>query len=258
VKWRKEPLIRDWRNRATIDPVMVRGWWRQWPSAVPGIVLGRNGLVVVDADRHGGPDGPARMAELAERLPRHPVVQTVSGGEHHYFRQPEEPVGFFRWPGGEVLGTTRFVVGYSQLRGPIPEFPGWLKKALQGKDDEHHISLRPVSCANHPNPRGRLERTQSVPLRSRYLLGLLERAAPGNRNNLLHWVACRFGNMIGEGKINPNIAGDLLISGAKGCGLWAEDGPAACIATIRSGLEEGVGEWAREAEALNGDVRKVG
>jgi hypothetical protein len=46
--------------------------------------------------------------------------------------------------------------------------------------------------------------------------------------------------MIVEGKIKPDIAVLLLEGAAKVCGLWRDDGPAQCQATIKSGIGVGV------------------
>jgi Bifunctional DNA primase/polymerase, N-terminal/Primase C terminal 2 (PriCT-2) len=138
-RWCKDPLIKDWRNRASADARMVQGWWRQFPFAVPGIVLARCGLVIVDADRHPGkPDGVAALAVL-DGLPPHPVIATRGGGEHHYFRQPV-PISFGRWLGGEVLGTSKFAVAYAMIDpAMVPALPAGLLRALpkeeaRGKD----------------------------------------------------------------------------------------------------------------------------
>ena len=48
--WTKRPLIAGWQQRATTDAARIRDWWHRWPDAVPGIELGRAGLVAVDAD----------------------------------------------------------------------------------------------------------------------------------------------------------------------------------------------------------------
>jgi Bifunctional DNA primase/polymerase, N-terminal/Primase C terminal 2 (PriCT-2) len=130
-RWCKDPLIKDWRNRASADARMVQGWWRQFPFAVPGIVLARCGLVIVDADRHPGtPDGVAALAVLGA-LPAHPVVATRGGGEHHYFRQPDPPISFGRWLGGEVLGTSKFAVAYGMIDpAMVPALPAGLLRAL--------------------------------------------------------------------------------------------------------------------------------
>jgi hypothetical protein len=246
--WRKEPLVRNWRNRPTTDRRIIEGWWRQFPSAVPGIVLEACGLVVVDADRHPGkPDGVARLREFA--LPPHPIATTVSGGEHHYFRQPTPAINFFRWDGGEVLGTTRFVVGYRMVRGQIPQFPDWLRGALRHSPQHspphhsHHFPLRFIQSDQDYDPDHRPVPTLHLQLRSNFLLDKVARAQAGNRNNCLHWAACRFGNIIGEGKIKPEVAQRLLIEAAKTSGLWQDDGAEACGATIISGLREGMVEW---------------
>jgi hypothetical protein len=59
---------------------------------------------------------------------------------------------------------------------------------------------------------------------------------------MLYWTACRFGNMIGEGKIKTEIAEHLLIEGAKVNGIWKDD-PNNCLTTIRDGLLEGMDQW---------------
>ena len=126
-RWRKVPFIRDWERRASINPHVIRMWWRQWPSACPGVPLGRIGKVIVDADRHPGcADGVELFRELDREhgpFPQHPVVVTKSGGEHHWFSQPAVPIRYARWKGGELHGHRRFVVGYTVPVGEMPELP---------------------------------------------------------------------------------------------------------------------------------------
>src|SRR5262245_46705859 len=54
-RWLKKPLINGWRAKATTNAEQIRLWWKRFPHAVPGIELDRSNLVVIDADRHGGP-----------------------------------------------------------------------------------------------------------------------------------------------------------------------------------------------------------
>jgi hypothetical protein len=159
-RWRKDPLIKDWGNRASADATTVEGWWRQFPFAVPGIVLARCGLVIVDADRHPGkPDGVAALRALGG-LPPHPVIATRGGGEHHYFRQPDPPISFARWLGGEVLGTSKFAVAYAMIDpAQVPALPAGLLRALpkheHHEDEEHHpqkINMRLLRDGRGPGP----------------------------------------------------------------------------------------------------------
>jgi hypothetical protein len=121
--WRKQPHIRDWSARATTSAAQIEEWWRNWPDAVVGVPLARVGLVVIDADRHGGPDGVAALQAI--ELAPHPIVTTMSNGEHHFFRQPAPPIDFIAWEGGQVLGHGRMVVAYdlAPFITPAPVLP---------------------------------------------------------------------------------------------------------------------------------------
>jgi hypothetical protein len=153
----KAPLVK-WASEATDDLETILKWWGKWPDALVGLPAGANGLVVIDADRHGGPDGVAAFEELAARhaLPdRHPIVETLSGGRHYYFRLP---AGWSHGngrgalpPGIDVRGVGGFVVasGSAWVNGEsyrdvgpqavvdafeletIPELPEWLRALLQ-------------------------------------------------------------------------------------------------------------------------------
>jgi hypothetical protein len=125
-RWRKLPCIKEWERRATVNSHLIKVWWGKWPLALPGIPPGRCNKVIVDADRHGGPDGVELFRELDRTrgpFPPHPVIPTKSGGEHHWFSQPARPVAWAKWIGGEVLGHGRFVVGYAIPKGDMPELP---------------------------------------------------------------------------------------------------------------------------------------
>jgi Bifunctional DNA primase/polymerase, N-terminal len=64
-RWAKAPCLKNWQAEASTDPQQIQAWWKQHPHAVPGIELGRSGLLVLDADRHGnGPDGSQRSSSL--------------------------------------------------------------------------------------------------------------------------------------------------------------------------------------------------
>jgi hypothetical protein len=89
----KKPLVK-WRDESTTDSAKIKAWWQRFPNAVPAIDVGKSGLLVIDADRHGGPDGVQAFRDLVDELgidvSACPIIRTPSGGLHIYFRQPSE------------------------------------------------------------------------------------------------------------------------------------------------------------------------
>jgi hypothetical protein len=82
----------QWRAASTHDICRVSDWWRHWPDAAPGLDLAKSGLIVIDADRHGGPDG---VLALGDMMADHgydpspvPTVSTPRNGTHFFYRQP--------------------------------------------------------------------------------------------------------------------------------------------------------------------------
>jgi hypothetical protein len=125
-RWRKRPYV-SWRgetSQATTDAKQINEWWDRWPLAMVGVPLLEH--VVVDCDRHGGPDGVELFRALEREcgpFPPHPHNPTKSNGQHRWFRQPAQPIRYAKWAGGEVLGIGRLVIGYAVPQGPIPELP---------------------------------------------------------------------------------------------------------------------------------------
>ena len=91
-----------------------------------------------------------------------------------------------------------------------------------------------------PNPHREhllpLEPTRNIPRRVERILRVVETAPRGTRNDRLYWAACRFAEIVAEGKLKPNVAEQLLSSAAWLCGLTRDDGKRAVEATITSGL----------------------
>lgn len=88
----KHPRLNAWQRDASGDPQRIRAWWRAWPDANIGLVMGgESRLVAVDIDGPEGRDTLARLegdrgplpATLASRSGR------VDGGEHRFFRVPD-------------------------------------------------------------------------------------------------------------------------------------------------------------------------
>ena len=96
----KKPRVK-WRDVSTTDPDQIKEWFKQWPDALPAIDLAKSGQVILDGDRHGGPDGVSAAEQLfAERslnMAAIPTVITPQDGRHYWFLQPSE---------GEPLGNS--------------------------------------------------------------------------------------------------------------------------------------------------------
>ena len=101
-KIEKKPRVKL-RDQSTTAPETIKGWWKQWPDSLPGIDLAEIGVVVLDGDRHGGPDGVAGLNRLFKEhnldTSAIPMVITLqNGGRHAWFKQPmdldgSEPLG---------------------------------------------------------------------------------------------------------------------------------------------------------------------
>lgn len=88
----KHPRLKSWQQDATADPDRIRTWWRAWPDANVGLVMGGTSrLVAVDID---GPEGRNTLARLEDEHGDLPATLTSrsgrkDGGEHRFFRVPD-------------------------------------------------------------------------------------------------------------------------------------------------------------------------
>lgn len=92
----KKPKIKDWPNKASIDPEQIETWWAKWPNAMAGGVTGhKSGKMVLDFDVKDGVPAEERVkifeAEFG-KLPQTFVVRTPSGGLHYYYSMGHEPL----------------------------------------------------------------------------------------------------------------------------------------------------------------------
>lgn len=146
------PFIK-WREASTSDPAQIRQWWRRWPDAAPALDLGKCGLLVIDADRHGEHDGVeafgALMAEHGFHPDSAPMVATPNYGNHHFFRQPEGKLfgnGEGALPKGiNVRGNGGYVIAPGAVMqdgrtyelwgdlSAVPVVPPWLQDILEAR-----------------------------------------------------------------------------------------------------------------------------
>jgi hypothetical protein len=136
-------------------------------------------------------------------------------------------------PGYEVAIDRRIGVWPKALLAMLGDGPGFDDR--RGVDAPGFRSTKPGAST----PRNK---TRNVQDRSAAILRVLETAPVGTRNDRLFWAACRFGEMLAEGAIALEVAAQLLANAAGATGLVRDDGAAAVLATIRSGLRAGLGK----------------
>jgi Bifunctional DNA primase/polymerase, N-terminal len=212
-----------------------------WPLV--GVPTGAtSGFDVLDID----PDGLTWLAEYPLRTRKHRTPR----GFHLLFRHSEgvRCSAGRTAKGVDVRADGGFAIwwprqGLEVFDAPLAEWPEEiLTKLGEGRTTREHVNSADGMGSSHGAVATAVP-TGSLKLRSKYLLLKLERTYRGNRNNCLHWAACRFGEMIGEGMIRREIAEHLLEQASRVNGLWS-DSPGEVRATIKSGLDQGVKGWA--------------
>jgi Bifunctional DNA primase/polymerase, N-terminal/AAA domain len=263
-RWKKKPEIRGWQERASTEPDVIRQWWSEFPHAIPGIELGRSGLLVIDADRHEAEsDGVSAFAGLrsnnGDDLP-HPQTYTAGAGEHHYYRQPAGQHlgnGEGNLPQGiNVRGSGGFVVAPGSVRtdgavwetvpaapeltnafreGSIPELPNWLIRIL-GPD---HRPSSPLTGQQPTSSHQDREREYAIAA-LKACVAELEQTHPGSRNNRLNAIAYRLGRMVGREWLERHLIVSQLLAASETNRLVNDDGADSVRDTIESGLNAGI------------------
>ena len=113
---KKKPCIRGWQRSASTNPETIRRWWKKFPDARVGILLGRaSNIVVIDIDLPHGPDSMEALQDYLGRIDPAVSAFTPSGGQHWYFTYPTgQQIGTSHkldgFPGVEILSDKAFVV----------------------------------------------------------------------------------------------------------------------------------------------------
>lgn len=246
------------------EPEAIRALWRGRRTNIALACGPHTGVVVLDVDCKDGSLGYDSLRYLEERfgaLPRTWTAATPSDGRHIYFRHPDRAlrnrVGLHiiesdgmktRLPGLDVRAAGGSVAlppsrkpsgGYSWLVDPadgeaLADLPTWLLDVFDPP-------------APPPKPQPPIRAT-SADRMARYLAAAVnsectELAGMGRgtgRNMRLFQAAANLGEFVGSGLLPRDSAEAALEHAASDCGLWAEDGPHACRATIASGLTKGL------------------
>jgi hypothetical protein len=263
----KRPLLAGWQEKATTEEEQIRKWWGGYPPALPAIVVGRAGLVVIDCDRHpGGNDGIKAFNRLLSangaKLANVPMTRTARGGAHVFFRQPPgEQLGNGRGelPDGiDVRGVGGFVIAPGAesdgkrwqsandrpsladafKTGTIPELPQWLANIIRSNRQSNGGALDEEARGfAEANSRSRGEAYAAAALNG--AVAELSAAPTGKRNETLNAVAFRLGRMIARGWVDEKTVADALLGACDANKYLREHGHRATIKTIESGIEAG-------------------
>lgn len=220
----KQPLIKDWPNRATTDPGIIHGWFRRWPDAVVSLVTGAlNGFVVLDIDIKGDQNGLDTLEALGIAiLPETPMVHTRSGGLHLYFRRTaplRNSTGRYGLgPNLDVRGDNGQVVlpsansGYSwdphynfKTVEPLPA-PAWFnhrQKPQRRSDSGPHPRLDPNEILSES-------------------CRLIRTAAVGTRHDTYRHETFRIARLVGLGLLNERSARHELETEILALGIHAD------------------------------------
>ena len=264
-------MLVGWQEKASSKEDQVRKWWDSYPAALPAIVVGRAGLVVIDCDRHpGGNDGIKAFNQLLSanggNLADVPMTRTARGGAHLFFKQPKgEPLGNGRGelPDGiDVRGVGGFVIAPGAVlpdgkqwqsvngrplladafkAGTIPELPQWLADIIRpnrqpnGNGTDEYAR----SFANVPEADGSSRGEAYAAAALQGAAAELSAAPNGKRNEMLNAVAFRLGRMIARGWIDEKTVIDALLGACDANKYLREHGHRATMKTIESGIEAG-------------------
>ncbi len=241
----KRPATAHGLHDATTDPETLRRWWADTPEANIGLAV-PPGYCVLDVDGDTG-----RASLNGHHLPETPCGMTGGGGLHYWFAVPEgvpatNRVGIL--PGIDLRAAGGYVVAppsvhptgalYSWADGlglgevKIAPAPAWLVALI----------APPAEPTPDRTPAPERTATASTPYGIAALAAEAEAVAstaPGGRNDRLNLAALRLGQLVAGGELVEAEVRDVLRGAAELCGLTADDGERATLATIDSGLAAG-------------------
>jgi hypothetical protein len=235
----KKPLTPNGFKDATRDETQILAWWQQYPNAMVSAPMGpASGLWAIDLDLDPARkiDGKATLDQLvAQRgaLPSTWASLTPRGGRHLIFawdanveiRNSASKIG----PGIDVRGNGGYIClppSRNATGGAYQWEPGGPQNA----------ALAPpwlVALAKATKARAWAKAALDRECKN------VAAAQPGTRNNTLNTAAFNLGQIVGGGALDEQEVRDRLFEAAETCRLVADDGAAAALATIDSGITDG-------------------
>ncbi len=135
----KRPATAHGYKDATLDPEVIKAWWKERPTSNVAVACGLSGLIVLDIDPLSG--GERSLEELIAKhgaLPPTLTVKTQRDGRHYYFRATPVRTRHGNPVGVDIQSHGAYVVAagsktdkgtYDYISDPdaeIAEAPKWL------------------------------------------------------------------------------------------------------------------------------------
>jgi hypothetical protein len=225
---RKTPTTDHGFYDASKEPEAICRLWAERPGPYIAVATGEiSGIDVLDLDLKKHQSAKDWYAANKHRLPATRVHQTGGGGLHFIYRhRPGQRCSIGRLARGvDIKADGGYAIWHPAAAGkvlrdlPLAPFPEWIAEALKPAP----VPIRPTNC----------------PRDLRSVAGLVRTAAGamnGERNAVLHWAACRFGELVRDGEMDEGTAKAILIETAHTTGLIRQDGIRAVERTINSGF----------------------
>lgn len=245
----KSPYTSDGWHAASANMSKVADWWKRWPRAIVGLPCRMNGVIAIDADRHGDGDGVLGLLDLFNRYAFNPnsvpVVATPRDGRHYFFQTDPDFVPTkgrlidavdirdraYVIAGGSTMGDGRF---YSLCNGTIEQFANAISKRLLPALPNWLVPLVVKPPLRFSSPCPQLAGISDAKVKGR-ISGLVRKvvmARKGERNAMLHWASCRVGELVALHLVRCDVAQTLMVEAGRQAGLSEHE----VYATVRSGL----------------------
>ena len=272
----KTPAVRkDWEGAATGDRSRIESLWHV-PGMNVGIACGPSRLLVIDldVDKSAAPDAAAdgdgdgeggeshrtgadALRELAagREIPRTLTVSTPSGGQHLYFRPPDQPVlrntagrlghlidtrgvgGYIVGPGSSIDGGSYEIV----VDAPIAALPQWIVDELTAHESgpvtaaTSAPTLAPAAPIRQDLQKNSRHSTAYAVAALRGEIDSVFAARPGTRNDTLNRAAFALGQLVSAGLLDRSHVAVELGQAGRAIGLP----PREVASTVASGLNAG-------------------
>jgi hypothetical protein len=250
----KQPLVKDWPNKATTDPSTVERWWREGPSYNVGICPDES-FCVLDVDcKKGGDESIAALEAAHGPLPETVSSMTGGGGTHHYYRRdPTRQLKYRVAKGIELLGRGRLAIEWPSVHPETRNMYQWHENCAPWERDMEPAPEWFYEPEQHtPNPPRHVIRNGAFPAdkgRYHYCRAALDRqrqlvaaAGTGTRNQTLNDAALSLGHLVHHHAFTESEVRATLEAACEANGYIADDGYRAFEATFQGSWRAGLAE----------------